>query len=116
MPRGTDPPWRFAALRRSSNRSAARLGSARRLQNGRAATAEDLMLGFSRANHRPVQEHEAEGDIERIYHEIRQTLRVSGINLDFRLWAGYERFLPVLWNAVAPNAETIAFEKSADQL
>lgn len=64
----------------------------------------------------PVTEREAEGEIEQVYHEIKQTLRVSGINLNFRTWAGYGPFLPLLWHAVRPNVETRAFEDAADHL
>jgi hypothetical protein len=35
------------------------------------------MLGRSKP--KQVSEREAEGEIERVYHEIKQTLRVSGI-------------------------------------
>jgi hypothetical protein len=63
-----------------------------------------------------VAEHEAEGDIARIYHEIKQSLRVTGINLNFRTWAGYSKFFPAMWAAVRPNVETRAFENAADRL
>lgn len=72
------------------------------------------MLGFGRPE--PVPEHEATGETARIYHEIRQTLRVSGVNLVFRTWAGMGRLLPVAWEGVRANAETRAFEDAADQL
>ncbi|WP_144058047.1 hypothetical protein, partial [Novipirellula maiorica] len=60
----------------------------------------------------PVAEYAAEGDIERVYHEIRQILRVRGINLIFRTWAGAgdKKLLPLLWDTVRPNAETMQFE------
>jgi halocarboxylic acid dehydrogenase DehI len=74
------------------------------------------MLGFNRTNHRPIAEHEAEGEVDRVYHEIRQTLRVTGVNLAFKMWAVHERFLPVFWNAVSGNVETVAFERCADAL
>ncbi len=48
------------------------------------------MLGFGKQ--KQVTEYEAAGEIERVYHEIRQSLRVTGINLNFRTWAGYEKF------------------------
>lgn len=63
----------------------------------------------------PVAEHEAEGEIERVYHEIRQTLRVTGVNLLFRKWAG-DGLLPVIWKALRPGVETRAFERAADRL
>lgn len=71
-------------------------------------------LGFKDSS--PVAEHEASSENERVYHEIRQTLRVSGVNLVFRTWAGHAGLLPLLWDAIRPNAETRVFEDSADQL
>jgi hypothetical protein len=66
------------------------------------------MLGFGKK--KPVPEHEAEGEIERVYHEIRQVMRVPGVNLNFRTWATFEKFLPAMWDAMRPNAESRAFE------
>ncbi|MBW3654837.1 MAG: halocarboxylic acid dehydrogenase DehI family protein [Gemmatimonadetes bacterium] len=63
-----------------------------------------------------MAEHEAEGELARVYHEIRQTLRVSGVNLNFRSWAGVNGFLPPVWDALRPNLETRAFEEAADRL
>jgi hypothetical protein len=63
-----------------------------------------------------IAEHEAKGEIERVYHEIRQVLRVNGVNLNFRTWAGYGGFLPLMWDAIRPNAETRAFENAADEI
>lgn len=65
---------------------------------------------------KPVGEREATGDIERVYHEIKQILRVSGVNLNFRTWAGYGKFLPAMWDAIRPNLETRIFEGGADQI
>ncbi|QDT16661.1 halocarboxylic acid dehydrogenase DehI family protein [Alienimonas californiensis] len=70
------------------------------------------MFGIGRPQ--PVDEYEARGEVERVYHEIRQSLRVRGVNLLFRTWAGYEGFLPVAWDALRPNLETRAFEDAAD--
>lgn len=72
------------------------------------------MLGIGK--HTPVAEHEADGEIERVYHEIRQVLRVSGVNLNFRTWATFEKFLPVMWDALRPNLETRVFESAADRV
>lgn len=72
------------------------------------------MLGFGKP--KQVTEYEAEGEIERVFHEIKQTLRVTGINLNFRTWAGYEKFFPAMWDAVRPNAGTRAFEAAADRV
>lgn len=64
----------------------------------------------------PIPEEEAEEDLDGIFHEIRQIFRVSGVNLNFRTWAAYPKFFPVLWNAIRPVAETRLFEESSDQL
>lgn len=64
----------------------------------------------------PVDEHEARGETARIYHEIRQTLRASGVNLNFRTWAGFPRFLPAMWAAMQPVAASRAFESASDGL
>lgn len=72
------------------------------------------MLGLGKP--KPVAEHEADGEIQRVYHEIRQTLRVTGVNLNLRTWAAFGGFLPAMWDAVRPNAETRAFEEAADRL
>ena len=72
------------------------------------------MFGFGKSS--AVAEHEAEGEIERVYHEIGQTLRVTGVNLVFRKWAAQQGLLPVIWDAVRPNVETRAFEQGADEL
>jgi hypothetical protein len=63
-----------------------------------------------------IPEYQARGEIERVYHEIRQVLRVSGVNLLFRVWAGCGGLLPVLWDAARPNLETLAFEEAAGTL
>lgn len=64
----------------------------------------------------PIAEHEARGDTARIYHEIRQTLRVSGVNLNFRTWAAFPRFFPMMWAAMQPVAAEQPFESAADGL
>lgn len=63
-----------------------------------------------------VKEFDAKDEIERVYHEIRQTLRVTGVNLNFRTWADFGRFLPAMWDDFRPNAETRAFENGADEI
>jgi len=65
---------------------------------------------------KPVPEHEAEGETERIYYEIRQTLRATGVPQLFCSWAGHGRFLPLVWSVLQPNAETRAFEEASDRL
>lgn len=72
------------------------------------------MLGLGKP--KPVAEYEATGEIERVYHEIRQTMRVSGINLNFRTWASFEQFFPAIWDAMRPNVETLAFEEAAAEV
>ncbi|WP_338872303.1 halocarboxylic acid dehydrogenase DehI family protein [Myxococcus stipitatus] len=60
-----------------------------------------------------VSEHRAEGDVERVYHELRQTMRVSGVDVSLRTWAAYPRFFVAMWEAMGPNVETRAFEELA---
>ncbi|MEW6160482.1 MAG: halocarboxylic acid dehydrogenase DehI family protein, partial [Verrucomicrobiota bacterium] len=71
------------------------------------------MLG---AKPKSIAEHEADPVTEQIYHDIRQTLRVTGVNLNFRTWAGFKKFFPRIWEALRPCAETRAFEEAADLL
>ena len=63
-----------------------------------------------------VDEHAAVGEVARIYHDIRQTLRVSGVNLNFRTWAAFDRFLPLMWNAIRDVAASRVFEAAADEV
>lgn len=63
-----------------------------------------------------IEEYQARGEIERVYHEVKQVLRVTGVNLVFRVWAHYGELLPVLWDALRPNLETLAFEEAAGAL
>lgn len=72
------------------------------------------MFGLSQSA--TVSEVEASGDLERVYHEIRQTLRVTGVNLIFRKWGAQQGLLPAIWRAMQPIAELAAFESAADQL
>lgn len=63
-----------------------------------------------------VREPDYKSANELAFYDIQQTLRVSGINLNFRTWAKYGRLLPLLWQAIKPNAETRGFEAAADRL
>jgi hypothetical protein len=65
---------------------------------------------------RPVEEHEAGGETERVFHEIRQIVRVSGVSLSFRALATFEKSFPMVWDALRPNVESRAFEEMADEL
>lgn len=65
---------------------------------------------------RPVSERKASGRIAQAYHEIRQSLRVTGVDSRLRLWASHGEFFPMLWEAVRPNVETKAFEDASDRL
>lgn len=65
---------------------------------------------------KPIPEQESAGETERIYHEIRQTLRSTGVPQLFCSWAGYGKFLPLVWSALRPNAETRLYEEASDRL
>ncbi|HWK10787.1 MAG TPA: halocarboxylic acid dehydrogenase DehI family protein [Vicinamibacterales bacterium] len=64
----------------------------------------------------PVEEQAATGETGRIYHDIRQTLRVSGVNLNFRTWAGFDRFFPLMWQAMRDVAGSGRFEAAGDEV
>ena len=68
------------------------------------------------ARPKQVSEREAHGDVERVLHELRQVLRVTGVDVTVRTWARFERFLVAMWEAMGPNAETRAFESAADEV
>lgn len=68
------------------------------------------------ASSKQVSEHEAHGEVERVLYEMRQTLRVTGLDVTVRTWAGFERFLVAMWEAMGPNTETRAFESAADEV
>jgi hypothetical protein len=68
------------------------------------------------ARPKQVSEREAHGDVERVLHELRQVLRVTGVDVTVRTWACFERFLVAMWEAMEPNAETRAFESAADEV
>jgi hypothetical protein len=63
---------------------------------------------------KPVAEYDASDEIEELYHDIRQTLRVTGVNLLFRALAGYSNALPVIWQALHPVVSMRDFEQAAD--
>ncbi len=65
---------------------------------------------------KPIAEYEASDVIDEIYHDIRQSLRVTGVNLVFRALAGFPHALPVIWEAVAPAVSTQGFEHAANDL
>lgn len=72
------------------------------------------MLGLHRSNE--VPEYSARGETARVYHDIKQSLRVSGVNLLFRSWAVYKNFLPLMCEAARPTLITVPFETAADEL
>ena len=53
---------------------------------------------------------------ELLFHDIGQTLRISGIDPIFPVWPLPSRMFQLIWPAVKPNAETYAFEHAADRL
>ncbi|XXF78309.1 halocarboxylic acid dehydrogenase DehI family protein [Myxococcaceae bacterium GXIMD 01537] len=59
---------------------------------------------------------EATGAVERVFFEAREVLRLTGVDAALRAWAGHERFLVAMWEAVNANLETRAFEDAANAL
>jgi hypothetical protein len=78
--------------------------------------AHHYLSMFGIGKQKQVSEWQAEGEIERVYHEIKHSLRVSGINLNFRTWAAFDKFLPVMWDSLRPLVETRWFEDAADNI
>lgn len=69
--------------------------------------------------HRPVTESAVpqwRDEIERVYHDVKQTLRVNGVPLNFRAWAAWGEFFPAMWDAMRDNAETQTFEDAGSRL
>lgn len=62
------------------------------------------------------QMREASREVERLYYEAREVLRVTGVPCALRAWAAHERFFGALWGTLGPNLETRAFEEAADAL
>jgi hypothetical protein len=73
------------------------------------------MIALNKRVH-PLVEGESSAETARLFHEIRQTLRLTGVPLPLRALAARESRFPALWAAVLPNAETRAFEEAADRL
>lgn len=74
------------------------------------------MWPLSSSSSEPVAEYEAPDEIDEIYHDIRQTLRVTGVNLVFRALAPYSQALPTIWHEVAPLASRQSFEDASGHL
>jgi Halocarboxylic acid dehydrogenase DehI len=73
----------------------------------------------------PARKFEAEANapfdtpgtsIEKIYGDIKATLRVSVISLPFSLWSTHPRLLEFLWNQLKPNLATRYVESAADRI
>jgi hypothetical protein len=65
---------------------------------------------------RLINEWGAEEETERVFHEAKQVLRLSGVPSVFRAWAALDRFFPIMWDAMRPNVETRTFEEVSDHL
>jgi hypothetical protein len=71
-----------------------------------------MVFGLSKK--KQIDEREAEGEVEQIFHEVMQTLRVTGVSFVFRALARREKSLNALWETIRPNAQTRVFEDAAD--
>lgn len=59
---------------------------------------------------------QAPAQIKPICHDIQQVLRVSFVNLIFRILANYPDYLESAWQELRPLTSSRAFEKYADEL
>src|SRR5437764_992668 len=63
-----------------------------------------------------VLEEEATGDIKGIFEDIKKTFRVPFVSSVFRELATRPDYLRVAWRQLHTNAQTVYFERSADEL
>jgi len=63
-----------------------------------------------------VSEAEAQGNIKDTYEDIKATLRVPYVGSVFRALAVYPDYLLMGWRALKPNAQTLFFERFADDI
>jgi hypothetical protein len=63
-----------------------------------------------------VLEEEATGDIKGIFEDIKKTFRVPFVSSVFRELASRPDYLRVAWRQLHTNAQTVYFERSADEL
>ncbi|MEE9256164.1 MAG: halocarboxylic acid dehydrogenase DehI family protein [bacterium] len=63
-----------------------------------------------------ISERDATGPLADIYEDIRQTLRVTQVNLVYRTLAVHEAYFAAAWAALRPNASITYFERCADSL
>jgi hypothetical protein len=62
-----------------------------------------------------VPEIGAPGEVQAIYTEIRNTLRVPQIDIFFEIFAGYPGFLPAFWESARPVVKTAEFFEFAQR-
>jgi hypothetical protein len=63
-----------------------------------------------------INEHEALGNINDLYQDIKFVLKVPIVNFVFRTLAYYDQFLKIGWVQVRPNMLTINMEEAAKML
>ena len=63
-----------------------------------------------------VSEAEAQGKIKDTFEDIKATLRVPYVSSVFRELAVCPDYLLMAWRALKPNAQTVFFERSADEI
>lgn len=63
-----------------------------------------------------VTEAEAQGPTKAMYEDIKNSLRVPFVPALFRSLAVYPYYLTLAWNSLKPNALTVYFERSADDV
>ncbi|MGI9048533.1 MAG: halocarboxylic acid dehydrogenase DehI family protein [Rubrobacteraceae bacterium] len=63
-----------------------------------------------------VMPEEANGEVRRIYEDMRARLRVPFVNFVFRMLANYPAYLSLSWNHLSPHLLTTSFERASDDL
>jgi hypothetical protein len=63
-----------------------------------------------------VAEAEADGEVARLYDDIRRALRSPNVNLVYRLLASYPEYLAAAWAQIGPNLASRYLEHQAERL
>ena len=73
-------------------------------------------MPWNRNKLRMVSESEAQGEIARIYAELKETLGIPHVSMAFRILAAFPRFFPLFWKCAQPLLQTGEFFSAADEI
>lgn len=73
-------------------------------------------MPWNRNKLRIVSESEAQGEIARIYAELKETLGIPHVSMAFRILAAFPHFFPLFWKCAQPLLQTGEFFSAADEI